>query len=147
VGSVEGCEQIIHVHGGDVRQDISVVTEPADAVETGAESRLEGRLPMRILVEYESMEDFLVDYTANVSIGGMFIQTTRPLEVGTRFRLRIAIPGRKQPIATTATVCWTLEGVKQGPLNAGMGIVFDALEGGDRRDVECLLASQHALAS
>ena len=32
--------------------------------------RYERRLPLQMLVEYESTADFLVDYTANISIGG-----------------------------------------------------------------------------
>ena len=36
--------------------------------------RFERRLPLQMLVEYESTADFLVDYTANISIGGMFIK-------------------------------------------------------------------------
>ena len=62
----------------------------------GYEKRVTKRLPIRVLVEYESTEDFLIDYTANVSVGGMFIQTDAPLPLGSRFRLRFRVPPRSR---------------------------------------------------
>ena len=77
------------------------------------------------------MEDFLLDYTANVSLGGVFIQTDQPLDVGTRFRLRLQIPYRKRPLETLGEVRWTQDG--SGYEEAGMGVRFDALASADRR--------------
>ena len=70
------------------------------------ERRFERRLPIRITVEYEDTEDFLTDYTANLSIGGMFIETDEPLAMGARFRLRFSVPDRDEPIDTVAEVRW-----------------------------------------
>lgn len=105
------------------------------------ERRENRRLPIRVLVEYECMEDFLVDYTANISIGGMFIKTDNPLEVGTRFRLRFQLPDMSRPIDTIAEVRWHLPPEDAGPMAAGMGIVFEELTDGDRTHVERLLKS------
>jgi uncharacterized protein (TIGR02266 family) len=96
------------------------------------EMRTTKRLPIRVLVEYESIEDFLIDYTANISIGGMFIQTERPLPVGTRFRLRFQVPTRAKPIETFGEVCWSMEANSFGA-QQGMGIRFDDLSGPDER--------------
>ena len=101
------------------------------------EERTTRRLPIRVEVEYGTMEDFLLDYTANVSLGGIFIQTDRALEVGTRFRLRLQIPFRKRPLETLGEVRWTQEG--SGYEEAGMGVRFDALSGADRRAVERMM--------
>ena len=98
------------------------------------EQRAETRIPIRILVEYERLDDFLADYTANVSLGGMFIQTPSPLDVGTRFRLRLRIPGRARPVETYGEVRWRVR-TDDGP-TAGMGIAFDVLMPGDLRAVE-----------
>ena len=97
------------------------------------------RLPIRMLVEYESSEDFLIDYTANMSIGGMFIQTSNPLEVGTRFRLRFRIPGREEPVDTVGEVCWVLTTEEAGCMQPGMGVRFEELAGTDRVAVESML--------
>jgi type IV pilus assembly protein PilZ len=101
--------------------------------------RFERRLPLQMLVEYESTADFLVDYTANISIGGMFIKTDRPLEVGARFRLRFQLPRLPRPIDTMAIVRWSLRPEEAGPMTAGMGIRFETLAPADREEVERLL--------
>lgn len=104
------------------------------------EQRVCTRVPIRVMVEYQLLDDFLADYTANVSLGGMFVETKRPLDEGTRFRLRLRIPGRAKPVETYGEVRWTI-GPGQGG-SPGMGIAFDDLTGGDRRDVQAWLAAE-----
>lgn len=104
------------------------------------ERRNNTRLPIRILVEYESSEDFLIDYTANMSIGGMFIQTAEPLAVGTKFRLRFRIPGKDEPVDTEGEVCWVLRAEEAGPMQPGMGIRFFELNQHDKVAVEKMLS-------
>lgn len=99
------------------------------------ERRALRRLPLRVMVEYESLEDFLIDYTANVSVGGMFIRTETPLEEGTRFRLRFQVPGRSRPIETYGEVRWKLSPEDAGPMVPGMGVQFDELASTDRKAV------------
>ena len=103
------------------------------------ERRTLRRLPIRVLVEYEHVEDFLHDYTANISVGVMFIQTKTPLEVGTRFRLRFQVPGRKRPIETYGEVRWCMPADEAGPMQPGMGVQFDPLSPSDARCVRELL--------
>jgi type IV pilus assembly protein PilZ len=104
------------------------------------ERRAHVRLPARFLVEYQHVEDFLIDYSANISIGGMFIQTQRPLPVGTRFRLRFKIPNRARPVETEGVVCWVIPPDHSGPEKSGMGIKFFELSPSDRKAVEKMLA-------
>lgn len=99
------------------------------------ERRALRRLPLRVMVEYECLEDFLIDYTANVSVGGMFIRTDTPLDEGTRFRLRFQVPGRGRPIETYGEVRWTLSPQDAGPMVPGMGVQFDELSPTDHRAV------------
>lgn len=106
-----------------------------------SDKRQAERLPIRMLVEYESSEDFLIDYTANMSIGGMFIQTGNPLPVGTRFRLRFRIPGRPDPVDTVGEVCWVLTPDEAGCMQPGMGVRFEDLAEHDRLSVEEMLAA------
>jgi len=101
------------------------------------EHRATRRLPIRVEVEYSTTGDFLLDYTANISLGGVFIQTDHPLELGTRFRLRLHLPHRKRPLETLAEVCWTQE--PDDILVGGMGVRFDGLSGADRRAVERMM--------
>lgn len=103
------------------------------------EQRTLRRLPIRVLVEYEHVEDFLNDYTANISVGGMFIKTEKPLEVGTRFRLRFRVPGKKRPIETYGEVRWAMPPEDAGPMTAGMGVRFDPLSASDARHVRDMI--------
>ena len=103
------------------------------------QQRATRRLPIRVEVEYSTTEDFLLDYTANVSLGGVFIVTDTPLEVGTRFRLRLRLPFRKRPLETLGVVRWVQE--SDGVMNAGMGVLFDGLSGADQRAVERMIRS------
>ena len=110
------------------------VSEPV-----GIERRINKRLPIRVMVEYTSTEDFLIDYTANMSIGGMFLQTDEPLELGTRFRLRFRIPERSKPIETFGVVRWVISPKESGPMVPGMGVQFDGLLPVDKKAVQQLL--------
>ena len=97
------------------------------------DQRRSGRHRLKVKVEYESVEDFLLDYTSNLSMGGMFIKTDRPLQVGARFRLRFQITGRATPVETYAEVKWV---VNEEHLNSGMGVAFDTLSPADERAVK-----------
>jgi type IV pilus assembly protein PilZ len=97
--------------------------------------------PPLVRVEYTNVEDFLVDYTSNETIGGMFIKTERPMAVGTEFKLRIQLPGGRRTIETLAEVRWTLPVDVAAPMNPGMGIRFDGLSTVDKMLVEALLVS------
>lgn len=85
------------------------------------EQRNETRTPVTLLVEYEGADELVCDYTENLSSGGVFVSTTRDLEVGTKVRLVLSFPGLLQPIAVSGEVKWS-RGREAG---AGVGIEFD----------------------
>ena len=93
------------------------------------------RLPLKVRVTYEHLDDFLDDYSANVSLGGMFVRSDDPLPVGARFRLRFDIPGRERPVQTTGEVRWIVEPGDAAGLAPGMGIRFEPLSQADQKDV------------
>lgn len=97
--------------------------------------------PPQVRVEYANVEDFLVDYTSNQTIGGMFIKTSKPMDIGTQFRLRIQLPGGRRPIEAEAEVRWTLPRDVAAPMTPGMGVRFGSLSSMDRGYVESLLAN------
>jgi type IV pilus assembly protein PilZ len=66
--------------------------------EEGQERRAEGRRPIELKVEYKRLNTFFADYTKNISRGGTFIKTSRPLPVGTEFLFKLFIPGRDTPL-------------------------------------------------
>lgn len=84
------------------------------------DKRKDLRLPIELRVEYPQLNSFFADYARNISKGGTFIQTERPLPPGTRFHFRLTIPAREQPFALLGEVIWSrAEGEEPG-----MGIRF-----------------------
>jgi type IV pilus assembly protein PilZ len=62
------------------------------------ERRNDTRRPIELKVEYKRLNTFFADYTKNISRGGTFIKTTRPLPVGTEFLFKLFVPGRDLPL-------------------------------------------------
>ena len=70
----------------------------AEDSERERERRAEARSPIELKVEYKRLNTFFADYTKNISRGGTFIKTTRPLPVGTEFLFKLFVPGRGEPL-------------------------------------------------
>jgi type IV pilus assembly protein PilZ len=82
------------------------------------ELRHADRAPITLRVEYKRINTFFADYTKNISKGGTFIRTARPLDVGTEFMFVLSLP---------ETVQLELK---------GMGIQFVFADDGQREAVE-----------
>ena len=92
--------------------------------EQDRERRRDGRAKLELPIEYDKLNAFLSDYTHNISQGGTFIRTERPLEVGTELSFKIRAPELGELILT-GVVRWTVrpdEARDDRP--AGMGIAF-----------------------
>jgi len=93
-----------------------------------ADRRVAPRGPIRLRVEYERMNAFFADYTKNISKGGTFIKTVRPLPIGTRFVFALSVPALSEPVQITGEVQWIAKGDSTGPAGdddePGMGIRF-----------------------
>jgi type IV pilus assembly protein PilZ len=100
------------------------------------ERRQENRAPIELKVEYKRLNTFFYDYTKNISKGGTFIKTERPLDVGTMFIFKLVLPVAEQTIALRGEVRWVVRPGEERPPSlpeghdAGMGIrfVYDAPE-------------------
>ncbi len=99
----------------------------AGAVSRASEKRQHPRAPIELKVEYKKMNTFFADYTKNISKGGTFIKTDRPLPVGTEFLFKLALPKRASPFELKGEVVWTNQASEmQRPdiSEMGMGIRF-----------------------
>lgn len=112
--------------------------------------RQQQRAPIELRVEYQRLNRFFYDYTRNISMGGTFIKTPKPLEVGTQFLFKLMIPTLPEPLILHGEVRWILhEGESregEGPEGAevpGMGIRFiykdDEQRGAVEHEVEKLM--------
>ncbi len=68
--------------------------------------RRSDREPVTLYVEYEGADDLVGDFTENLSSGGTFVATNRPLPIGTDVHLVLSFPGLLEPIAIAGTVRW-----------------------------------------
>ena len=92
------------------------------------ERRAEARRPIELKVEYKRLNTFFADYTKNISRGGTFIKTRKPLPIGTEFLFKLLVPGRDQPLTIHGEV-QRIIGADATDENPGMAIRFVYREG------------------
>jgi len=116
------------------------------------ERRQQERAPIELRVEYQRLNRFFYDYTKNISKGGTFIQTKKPLDVGTLFLFRLQVPHMREPLVLLGEVRWILrEGESRRDVDGtidnmpGMGIrfIYDSPQQQEQveREVEKLMVS------
>lgn len=105
---------------------------------TEEERRREARAPIELKVEYKRLNTFFYDYTKNISKGGTFIKTDKPLDIGTIFLFKLMVPSRDTPLALRGEVRWVIKDGSPPPPDLpadhepGMGIRF-VYEASDQR--------------
>jgi type IV pilus assembly protein PilZ len=102
------------------------------ADDSAGEQRAEPRRPIELKVEYKRLNTFFADYTKNISRGGTFIKTKRPLPIGTEFLFKLFVPGRDQPLTIHGEVQRIIDDTPGE--DQGMAIKFVYREG-DPQDV------------
>ncbi len=105
------------------------------------------RAPIELKVEYKRLNTFFADYTKNISRGGTFIATERPLPLGTEFVFALGIPHLEEPLRLRGKVVWITETADaKDDAPAGMGIEFQFSGDEERRQkvasVEALLVAE-----
>ncbi len=121
------------------------------------ESRDNPRAPVVLRVEYTRINSFIADYTKNISRGGTFIHTVKPLPVGSEFIFVFIMPGGPRGSSRTDSVDESSEGrgpptnrrlamrgtvrwVKSAPdEEAGMGIEFVFADEAERESVRAFV--------
>jgi len=102
-----------------------------------SDRRRSRRAPIELKVEYKRLNTFFADYTKNISRGGTFIGTQKPLTIGTEFIFALDVPHMTEPLRLRGRVIWTTsteEATKANP--AGMGIEFQYKDDAERREKE-----------
>ena len=118
------------------------------------------RAPITLRVDYKRLNTFFADYTKNISRGGTFIRTTRPLDIGTEFVFVLSVPSaaRSETAPTqsaqsaqltqdtvqlelTGVVKWVVQEREASPARpAGMGIQFVFANASDRQRVRSIVS-------
>jgi type IV pilus assembly protein PilZ len=104
------------------------------------ERRSQTRAAIELNVEYKRLNTFFADYTRNISKGGTFIRTERPLDIGTEFVFALTIRGLPEPLRLRGRVKWIVtvdEATSDSP--PGMGIEFQYSNDDERRATESIV--------
>jgi two-component system chemotaxis response regulator CheY len=91
------------------------------------------RIPIKLEVSYsdgEQFTEYTAGYTLNMSVGGLFLETTSPLSPGVELKLKFSFPESDDLIMCRGRVAWVNS--LQSPVNKnhppGMGVAFVDLE-------------------
>ena len=97
------------------------------------------RVPLTQVVQltFPSLGNFIEAYSANISEGGMFVQTKEFHPVGTVIQLHIQLKSVPEPLRLTGKVTWVRDG-RNGEL-PGMGISFDDLDDRSRETIRSIV--------
>lgn len=117
------------LRGADEEQAAPSATPRGGELDAGAAAaprRSHPRLPVVLEIQYESVDQFVTEYTHNISRGGLFIRTTRMLSEGTEFLFNLHVPGFEEPVELRGRVAWirTEEDAARSGEAAGMGVRF-----------------------
>jgi type IV pilus assembly protein PilZ len=95
------------------------------AEEKALEKRRADRAAITLKVDYRRLNSFFADYTKNISKGGTFIRTSKPLTVGTEFVFVLSLPTLNEQLQLNGEVKWVVTDEQATEeLPSGMGIRF-----------------------
>lgn len=98
--------------------------------------RVAARLQHELPVAYRSVGSFLSDWATNISNGGLFINTRKPLPVGTDVKILIQIPGAAFPWELHGRVARVTEFDNAANMVPGMGVQFTDVDDGRKREID-----------
>lgn len=110
--------------------------------EDALERRLEDRIPKKYRIAYTTPQALVKSYLHNISVGGVFVRTSNPLDPGTRLSLKITLPDAGKELEVECEVTWVRkeeERAPEGVLPPGMGVKFLNLAQDARGRIEKIL--------
>jgi len=107
-------------------------------------ARADERIDFDAVVTLQSDHNFYTGLDADVGTGGIFVATHRLHPVGTRLRVRFALPGLDGPVAADTEVKWVRDG-RFSTLPPGMGLRFVSLPDGALRAVTEFVQQRDAI--
>lgn len=111
------------------------------------ERRKQVRFPQGLKVAYATPKAFVENYIFDLSTGGLFINSTEPLDPGEQLNLRIFLPDKGNELEVLGEVMWCNREKKVTPERTfppGMGVKFlDLTSEGLERIINILAQSLH----
>ena len=107
------------------------------------DSREAVRVPLDLTVGHGEDGNYFFDVAQNLSKGGVFIKTEKPLPVGSSIDVSFTVPRSRKKIVVKGSVMWCQEAVKgRANVIAGMGVQFLDFEGKSKESLEDYLKSK-----
>ena len=106
------------------------------------ERRKTERTQLVVRVEYSTVDEFFSEFSRDINQGGLFIETSRPLSLGSEVMMRFNLPGGDQTIETVGHVVRISLGDHEEP--PGMGLEFEQLHDDDRVRIDQLVRTLRA---
>lgn len=127
----------VNAHGVAFQEELD--TSQVDQLVEKAHRQRHPRIPVKFPVEYMRDDRSASGTCLNLSQGGMFINTTRPMSPQSEIILTFALPGQENPLWVKARVVWTNPLSNENYFPAGMGVEFQELNPQDARNLSIFL--------
>ncbi len=98
----------------------------------GISERRDPRYATTLKVTYQTATDFVVDYTRNISTGGIFVEARSAPDIGSEILFKLYPPGHEDPIDLTGRVAWKRP-------SGGFGVRFTRTSSSIRRRLDKLV--------
>jgi uncharacterized protein (TIGR02266 family) len=103
------------------------------------------RYEARFQVGWSTVQDFVLEYAANISVGGVFVQTDNPPELDRIVTVSLKLPGSDSAVETKGVIVHRVtreEATEKGTIS-GMGVQFldssDEFRGAIERAIDHIL--------
>ncbi len=110
-----------------------------------ADTRRDKRAPVSLKVRFKSasIDEFIEQYSFDMSSGGLFIKSKSPLEVGTLLKFELQLKDESQFVQGVGRVVWTREAVDaDDDRPPGMGIKFIKMSEGSQQTVQRIVGAR-----
>jgi uncharacterized protein (TIGR02266 family) len=93
------------------------------------------RVPLQreVILKFQNFAGFVTEYSANLSMGGMFVRTQVPKPPGTVFHFEFKLEDETKLIQGMGKVVWVRENDESAEKLAGMGVTFLELDSDSRQ--------------
>lgn len=111
-----------------------------------ADTRREKRAPVSLKVRFKSatVDEFIEQYSVDISAGGLFIKTKSPMPIGTLLKFEFQLKDESRLIHGVGRVVWKRDEneAKGSDVPAGMGIKFIKMDAESRSMVDRIVAQR-----
>jgi uncharacterized protein (TIGR02266 family) len=135
----EGLSTVEEQRWGELKRMLGKRFSPGITDEV-ADKRGSLRVPTRMTVSFQNLGDFRSSTMNNLSRGGLFVATSHPAEIGTRFKLRIHIDQPNRTLEVPVVVVTQNIGPGFPAGSRGMGVAFCEMGDDLRERLEDLYA-------